>query len=399
VPFLHYVIFNLARQGVVNIWLSVGYQRQKIQDALGDGSALGVAIRYVAEEAPLGTGGAIKLAARHFEHPFFALNGDTLFDCPLQRLVFALHSTNAQVALFLRAVDDAGRYGAVSLDAHTGDGPDAWGVIRSFGEKSVTGPGLINGGVYLLTPEFMRHIPQGVSSLENDVFPKVMAQRHLVGMPGAGFFLDMGLPESYEAAQTLLPAWRKARSKPFVLLDRDGTLIVEKNYLHDPAEVELIPGAAHALRLLREHGFGIALVTNQAGIGRGYYTEEDMANVNERLVALLRQEGVQLDAMYHCPHAPHDNCACRKPLPGMAWLASGDLGFDPASSFVIGDKRCDIELARNIGATGILVRTGYGAEEEQHLTLPAMHIADDLEKAVQWLTARPAKPKGCHAPY
>lgn len=170
-------------------------------------------------------------------------------------------------------------------------------------------------------------------------------------------------------------------SKRFVLIDRDGTLNVEKNYLSDPAELELIPGAGAALKRLRDAGFGIAVVTNQSGIARGYFDLDRLAQIHARLGELLAAEGALVDGIYLCPHGPDDDCACRKPLPGMIEQAAAEHGFDPARAVVIGDKEADVELGRGVGATTILVRTGYGRKTEAKGSR-ADHVADDLPAAV-----------------
>ena len=167
----------------------------------------------------------------------------------------------------------------------------------------------------------------------------------------------------------------------FVLLDRDGTLIVEKHYLSDPDAVELIEGAAEGLRRLADRDLGLVVVTNQSAIGRGYLDEDTLALIHARLLELLRAEGVTLDGIYFCPHHPDAGCECRKPRTGMALRAAGEHGFDPARSFVVGDAASDMELARGLGATGVLVRTGYGAETEARSPRPADVVADDLRAA------------------
>ena len=148
--------------------------------------------------------------------------------------------------------------------------------------------------------------------------------------------------------------------RPAVLLDRDGTIIFEKNYLSDPDMVELERDAVEGLRSLSEQGFVLVVVSNQSGIGRGYFGIEAAEAVNRRVDQLLRAEGVAIAGWYICPHSADEACACRKPMPGMALEAAADLGIDLTRSFVIGDKRSDAELAHAVGAIGILVTTGHG---------------------------------------
>jgi len=179
----------------------------------------------------------------------------------------------------------------------------------------------------------------------------------------------------------------KKALRPGILIDRDGTLIEDRDYLADPAGVQLFPGVAEAVAAVNRAGVPIALVSNQSGIGRGYFTEDDLAAVEGRVQALLAAAGGHLDGLYHCPHAPEAGCGCRKPAPAMAIEAARDLGLDLPRSFVIGDKRADVELGRAVDASAILVRTGYGREAEAN-GLAADRVFDDLTAALVWVLQR-----------
>jgi len=176
-----------------------------------------------------------------------------------------------------------------------------------------------------------------------------------------------------------------ASPRRFVLLDRDGTVNVERNYLSSPDQLELYPGVGPALRRLSELGFGIAVVTNQSGVARGYFDLEMLSKVHERLAELLAAEGVTLDGIYICPHSPEDDCRCRKPLPGMVEQAVAEHGFDPKLAFLVGDKALDIEMGQAVGATAILVRTGYGAKTEAAENCAPAVVVDDLPAAAAWI--------------
>jgi D-glycero-D-manno-heptose 1,7-bisphosphate phosphatase len=176
-------------------------------------------------------------------------------------------------------------------------------------------------------------------------------------------------------------------ARQFVLLDRDGTLIAERHYLARVEDVELLPNAAKGLRLLQQAGLGLAVITNQSGLGRGYFDWATLNAVHARLTQLLANEGVSLDGIYICPHAPEDNCDCRKPQPALAERAAADLHFNLAASFFIGDKPCDIELGRRIGAVTFLVRTGYGALWERE-GVQADYIVDDVRAAAHIILER-----------
>jgi len=181
--------------------------------------------------------------------------------------------------------------------------------------------------------------------------------------------------------------------RPAVFLDRDGTLITERDYLSDPDGVQLAPDAINALRSLRRAGYALVVVTNQSGIARGLYTEADYHAVATRLNQMLSQAGVPLDGMYHCPHLLDVTgpCSCRKPATGMYLQASAELGLDPSRSWFVGDKVTDVLPAAELQGRGILVLTGHGNEAVASLP-PGAAVAADLAAAARHITtAGPAR--------
>jgi histidinol-phosphate phosphatase family protein len=181
---------------------------------------------------------------------------------------------------------------------------------------------------------------------------------------------DAPLPASDDAAPTLF-------------LDRDGVVIVEKDYLRDAGQVEVFPGAVEALRRARAAGFRLVGVSNQSGLGRGRFTLADLDAVMHRLDTLLRGGGAALDAFFYCPHAPEAGCRCRKPADGLLVEASQFFAWDTTRSWVVGDKISDVDLALGAGLRAALVRTGYGSQQERRLGERApVVVADDLLAAV-----------------
>jgi D-glycero-D-manno-heptose 1,7-bisphosphate phosphatase len=181
--------------------------------------------------------------------------------------------------------------------------------------------------------------------------------------------------------------------KRAVFLDRDGTINVDKHYLSDPAQLVVIPGSGPALKRLQDAGFLLIIVTNQSGIGRGYYTEEAMHAVNHRLIAELAPFGVLFTRIYYSPEAPEQPSVGRKPSPAFLFAARDDLNVDLSRSYMVGDKVIDLECGWNAGVRqSLLVRTGYGAETEQkHAAQMARAVVvDDLPAAVDWILSQPA---------
>jgi len=173
----------------------------------------------------------------------------------------------------------------------------------------------------------------------------------------------------------------------FVFLDRDGTLVEDRGYVHRVADYRLLPGVAAGLARLRDAGFRLAIVTNQSGIGRGYFSAADYERFQAHLVADLAERGLRIEASYHCPHTPEASCGCRKPAPGLLERAARELGAELARSWVVGDQLRDLELARRAGCAGaLLVRTGRGDESEPEVPTEALR-ADDLEAAAELILA------------
>lgn len=148
-----------------------------------------------------------------------------------------------------------------------------------------------------------------------------------------------------------------------IFLDRDGTIICDKDYIRDPEKVEPLHGVGEVLAYLKECGFLLVMVSNQSGIGRGILTSDEVEGVNKRLFSILSECNVSLDAVYYCPHSPEEQCSCRKPSPKMLLLAARDLNLDLTRSFMIGDKFSDIEAGKRAGCKTILLRNDFVEEE------------------------------------
>lgn len=172
----------------------------------------------------------------------------------------------------------------------------------------------------------------------------------------------------------------------FVFLDRDGTIIEEVGYGHRLEDYALLPGAIEALQKLRDAGFRFAIITNQSGIGRGIFKREDYERYHGRLLDDLARAEIRVEKTYMCPHAPADDCGCRKPKPVALRDARDRFGADLSRSWMIGDHVKDVQLAQNGGCNAILVLTGHGAEERVRLgSTPAVPVVDDLREAASFI--------------
>lgn len=177
-----------------------------------------------------------------------------------------------------------------------------------------------------------------------------------------------------------------------IFLDRDGTINKEVNYLHKIEEFEILPSVIEGLQALQDKGFLLIIVSNQSGIARGYFTEEDLNVLNRNILSILREKGIIINDVLCCPHledgiVPEYTkvCNCRKPKPGLLYRAQQKYNINLASSYMIGDKLSDIETGKNAGCSTILVRTGYGMIEEQKENNHSDFIADNLIDAARWI--------------
>ena len=170
-------------------------------------------------------------------------------------------------------------------------------------------------------------------------------------------------------------------------MDRDDTLMVDVGYCDNPDLVQLIPRAAEGIRLLKDAGYQIVIVTNQSGIGRGYFDRETLDKVNGRLRNELRRKGTDYDALYYCPHSPEEGCDCRKPKPGLLVKAASDLDIDLDSSYAVGDRDLDVEAGRAAGTGTILVKNGGEVDSGRgHL---ADFVVSDLVEAAKLILSHP----------
>lgn len=372
-PFLFRLLDALAAHGIERVILALGHGADQIRSSLERWPAR-LEIEASVESRPLGTGGAMRLAAGTVRGAsFFGLNADSVARFDFPGLDAAL-TRSGLAAIQLAHVPDAARFGTVAFDADH--------LLLGFREKTGNpAPGWISAGVYALEREaFLAHTPDGPFSIEQDYFAKA-APRSIAVLPVEGEFIDIGTEESLaRSAGVVERVLGGPRPRGLAVLDRDGTIVVERNYLGRPEEVEILPGAAEGIRRMRELGLRVVVVTNQSGVARGYFTLDDVQRIHARIQELL---GGLIDAFYVCPHHPDDDCACRKPKSELLVRACAEAGVEVSRAVLIGDKACDVEMGRNAGARTILVRTGYGADLAAQGYDAADEIADDLSEAAE----------------
>lgn len=370
-PFVEHLLQEIARYGFRRATLLAGRFGDQVR-AVYDGQALfGLDIDVLVEPSPMGTGGALALAAAEarLDPGFLLMNGDSWIDMDLVHLVRHWEAIRAErpetrAQLLLQAVPDASRYGSVTS-------PD--GVVTGFREKSpedAQRPGQINAGVYVIDGSILADIPLDRSvSLESDILPALVADSRVVSVaaPEGAFFIDIGLPDTYLRADEDL---MRHRRRPAIFLDRDGTLNVDRGYTHRIADLVWQPEAREAVKYANDAGYYVFVVTNQAGVARGIYAETDVVAFHAEMQSQLYQIGAHVDAFEWCPFHVDGTVAAyrkdsrrRKPSPGMIEDLVAVWPVDMSRSLLVGDSPDDMKAAEAVGIPGIRYTGGSLLEQ------------------------------------
>ena len=346
-PFLDYLIAHFVRHGLSKILLLAGHNGQKIREQYLNDSVPGATIEVTVEPEALGTAGCLKFAEDQLDDLFLVANGDSLFDFNVLALLDNAAQNNCLAKLALRRTNDTNRFGQVKLNSQ--------GRITEFAEKAATKneAALINGGLYLMDKRVVDFVKDSPCSLEKEIFPCLLKAGSLSGQEYYGYFIDIGVPESYKRSQWEIPANLK---RPAIFFDRDGTLNHDTGYTHRTNDLKWIPGAREAIRLCNDRGYYVFVVTNQAGVARGYYDEAAVNRFHEHMQQQLQTYGGHIDAFEYCPHhvdgTDHKysiSCTCRKPKTGMLEKLAFNWQIDIKNSLFIGDQDKDIECATQFG--------------------------------------------------
>jgi D-glycero-D-manno-heptose 1,7-bisphosphate phosphatase len=374
-PFLDYLLTDLARHGISDIVLLAGHLGHVVHQRYHGGRIRDAGVRVVVEPQAAGTAGALRNAAPLLDDVFLMSNGDSLFDINYLALTKVLGPSDV-AAMALRRVPDSTRFGRVVFDG---------GRVRAFHEKdsSFVGEALISAGVYVLRREVLDRIGPPPCSIETDVFPALAREDRLAGEVFDGYFIDIGLPDTLDQARAEVPLQTRRGA---IFFDRDGTLIIDNGYTHKLEDLRWQPGAIDAIRNANDAGMLAIVVTNQSGIARGLYTQEQLTAFHAHMQDELRAHGAHIDAFYHAPYHGDGLVAAyalpdhpdRKPRPGMLRRALLEWSIDPERSVVIGDSDVDLAAAHAAGLRGHKVNPGdlWGVVRAELKSVPAPRPVD-----------------------
>lgn len=408
-PLLEHQVELAKKYGFTDLVFFVHYRAELIEKYFGDGKKFGVQIRYVLEREPLGTAGAVLADFDQLAERLVVMYGDTMVNVDLDRLWRAHERHQADATLLLHPNDHPFDSDLVEVNADSRvvafhNRPHPEGVWRQ---------NLVNAGLYVLEKRALSSFhatsneqPAGILDFGKDLFPALLQNgAKLFGYNSPEYIKDIGTPQRYdricrEFATGVIARSSFATPQRAVFLDRDGTLVPDKDCLRSADGLELLPGVASALHELNHGGWRAVLVTNQPVVAKGWCTEAELQNIHNKLETLLGREHAFLDRIYFCPHHPEKgfageradlkiDCDCRKPKTGMIRSAVADLNIDLKQSWLIGDTTTDLQTAKNAGLKSILVRTGSAGKDGKHDAQPDLTF-DTLNEAVDFILKQQA---------
>lgn len=374
-PILEYQLQWLKKQEIDEVILVTGYLGHVIREYFGDGTGaapaggrnIGIPLKYINEESPLGTAGALYYLKDTMKEDFLLINGDIIFDIDLERF-YKAHQTFGGLATILTHPNDH-PFDSGIIEA------DEKGLVREWlhkEDKRKWYGNRVNAGIHILSPGLFLHAegrglfkqPQRVD-LDREILRPLIEDRQLYAYMSPEYVKDMGTPERYRMVERDLLKGKVekrnlSRRQKAVFLDRDGTMNEYRGYIRTPEDLVLLPGTGKAVKRLNESGYLVIVVTNQPVIARGELTEEQLREIHDRMETLLGEQGAYVDDIFYCPHHPDGGfpgevaslkipCSCRKPEPGMLLKAADKYNIDLKNSWMAGDSERDMRAGKAAG--------------------------------------------------
>ena len=374
IPVLEREISSLKEQGFTDIILTVGYKAESIMQHFGDGRKYGVQIEYFVEKEPLGNAGALFRIKDKLTEDFLLLNADAMFNVDFNRFVKFHKAHNGLVTLF----------------THPNNHPYDSGLIVANKEKKVEQwltkedkrpkyyQNRVNAGLHVINPEALDlKVTTDKVDLDRQVLKPLCSSGKIYCYDSPEYVKDMGTPDRYYAVcedfkaghvqeNGTVEARNLKNKQKAIFLDRDGTINKYVGFLRNIEQFELLSGVSEAIRKINQSGYLAVVVTNQPVIARGEVTYTELQEIHNKMETILGKDGAYLDGIYFCPHHPDKgfkgevkelkiNCNCRKPNPGLLLQAASDFNINLEQSWMIGDRKNDIQAGKNAGCKTVLI--------------------------------------------
>ncbi|OGH51528.1 MAG: hypothetical protein A3H17_01605 [Candidatus Levybacteria bacterium RIFCSPLOWO2_12_FULL_37_14] len=347
-PFLEYIIELLKKNSIEEVIIMTGYLHKKIEDYFKDGQKFGLKIKYSFSPVEDETGTRIKKAKKFLDGTFLLLYADNYWPLQLDQLFKFYKKMDTQgLATVYSNIDNYTKNNILVNDK---------GLVEIY-DKTRQTPGLngVDIGFFVLNKKIFNLFPQENFSFEKVILPQLVSKKQLAGFLTNHKYYGLSNLERIPVIEKFL------KPKKIILLDRDG-VIDEKppkaEYVKNWSEFKFLPGTIEALKLLNKKGYQIIIISNQAGIGRGVMTEEDLKEIHRKFLEACAKESINIVGIYYCPHNWDEGCFCRKPKPGMLFKAAADHSFDLTKAIFIGDDERDKQAGQAANCPTILLQQG-----------------------------------------
>jgi len=400
VPILEYQLRECLIYGLNRIVLVLHYQSDLIVNFLKENNYFGMDIKVIIEKVPNGTGGALLEALPILNDEFLVIYADTYFKIDISSFISVAKRKNSNGILLVHPNDHPNDSDIIEMNEYN----EIIRISKYPHDKNHDLRNIVNAGMYWFNDKKCLEITinrNGKSDLAKDIFPKLLASGFkLSGYMTVEYIKDMGTPQRLNNVEldiiNELPKKLELKNKrKAIFIDRDGTINVEKNYITDPNQIELIENAGKAIRRLNENGVLAVCITNQPIIARGDIDLKILNNIHGRIDSLIADDNAYLDRIYFCPHHPDKGfigenaqlkfvCNCRKPFPGLILKAVEELNIEISESWIVGDSTTDIKTGKDLNINTILLKTGYYGKDSKYLVRPDF-IFDDLLAAVNFI--------------
>lgn len=397
-PVLEHQINNLNQNGIEDIYILSGHLSDSIIDYFGDGRAFGVNIAHVIEKEPLGTSGAVKQLEHILNERFIVFYGDVIFNIDLESFIKFDLEASSIATIIIHPNDHPYDSDLIEIDENN--------VVTAIHSKphdtNKYYRNLVSAAAYILSPDIFKYIPENKpTDFGKDIFPLLLKSNETIrAYKTAEYIKDIGTADRMAHVSTdinngKLNSFSKKNKRPAIFMDRDGTLVVEKDLLHEADNLEIYPFTTQALKKINSSVFMSFLVTNQPVVARNLCDIKTVQHIHNKIETVLGKSGAYFNDIYFCPHHPDKgypeenkdykiDCDCRKPKIGMIKKAVEEYNVDIDNSWFIGDRTTDIQTGINAGLRTILVRTGKGGQDGKFQCTPD-YVFDNMEMGVDFI--------------